>query len=84
MPATLPAAESTLEAIERLAGSGLSAQDLLDEVGPRIDRVVPSDGCFLAATDPQTTLCMGAGVVRDLPEDLCRRRGTTSSSSPTT
>jgi DNA-binding CsgD family transcriptional regulator len=33
--------------------------------------VVPSDGHFLAATDPQTTLCIGAGVVMDLPEDQC-------------
>jgi DNA-binding CsgD family transcriptional regulator len=64
--------ESTLEGIEQLAGSGLSSQQLLEEAAQRIDRVVPSDGYFLAATDPQTTLSLGAGVVRDLPLDTCQ------------
>jgi len=34
--------------------------------------VVPSDGYFLAATDPETTLCMGAGIVHELPAALCQ------------
>ena len=71
MARTLPRAESTFDAIERVAQAGLPAQQLLEEVGRRIDRVVPSDGYFLGATDPQTTLCMGSGVVHDLPYEMC-------------
>ena len=72
MPATLPAARSSLEAIERLASEGLSAQDLLEQAAARIDRVVPTDGYFLAATDPETTLAIGTGLVRDLPAEQCQ------------
>jgi DNA-binding CsgD family transcriptional regulator len=72
MPTTLRGAESTFDAIERLADSGLPAQELIEEVGPRIDRVVPSDGYFIAATDPHTTLCLGAGVAHELPEEGCQ------------
>ena len=38
----------------------------------RIDRVVPSDGYFVGATDPETTLSLGAGIVHDLPYDACQ------------
>lgn len=72
MATSLRAPETTLEAIEELAGSALTAQELLEEAAQRIDRVVPSDGYFLGATDPETTLTIGAGVVRDLPEDMCQ------------
>ncbi len=34
--------------------------------------MVPSDGYFLGATDPQTTLSIGQGVVRNLPGDMCQ------------
>ena len=64
-------ADRAFEAIEELASAGLPAQELLEEVGRRIDDVVPSDGCFVAATDPHTTLSIGAGYVRDLPQELC-------------
>src|SRR3954451_991288 len=72
MPATLPAAQSSLEAIERLANEGRSAQELLEQAAVRIDRVVPTDGFFFAATDPQTTLSIGTGLVRNLPADQCQ------------
>jgi DNA-binding CsgD family transcriptional regulator len=72
MPATLPAAQSSLEALGRLANDGLSAQELLEQAATRIDRVVPTDGVFLAATDPETTLSIGTGLVRDLPADQCQ------------
>jgi DNA-binding CsgD family transcriptional regulator len=72
MPTTLPGAESALEAIERIAAAGLPAQQLIEEAAARIDRVVPSDGLFMAATDPDTTLCMGAGIVRGLPHEMCQ------------
>jgi DNA-binding CsgD family transcriptional regulator len=72
MPARLPAAQSSLDAIDRLADEGHSAQHLLEEAVARIDRVVPTDGHFLAATDPETTLCIGTGLVRDLPAEQCQ------------
>ena len=72
MPSTLPAAESSLDAIARLADDGLSAQELLEQAAARIERVVPTDGHFMAATDPETTLVIGTGVVRDLPAEWCQ------------
>jgi len=72
MATALRAPESTFDAVEELAGSGLAATELLEEAAQLIDRVVPSDGYFLAGTDPQTTLCIGVGVMRDLPEDMCQ------------
>src|SRR3712207_1019185 len=71
MTTTLPHAETAYEAIVGLADSGLPAQQLLEEVADRIERVVPSDGFFLGATDPETTLALGLGAARDLPEELC-------------
>jgi DNA-binding CsgD family transcriptional regulator len=72
MSSTLSAAESSLDALERLAGEGLSAQEVLEQAATRIERVVPTDGHFMAATDPLTTLCIGTGVVRDLPAEQCQ------------
>lgn len=69
---TSPAAGRELDALERIADAGPSAQELLASASERIGRVVPSDGSFLAATDPETTLSIGAGVVNDLPADQCR------------
>ena len=71
MTRTLPGAESAYDAIERVAEAGLPSQELLEEVARRIERVVPSDGYFIGATDPSTSLIMGQGVVRDLPHDMC-------------
>jgi hypothetical protein len=71
MPATLSAPESSLDALQRLADVGLSALEVLELAAARIDRVVPSDGYFMAATDPETTLSIGTGVVRELPAEWC-------------
>jgi hypothetical protein len=72
MATALRAADSTLDAISRLVDDGLSPQELIEQVAERIDRVVPTDGYFLAATDPATTLSIGMGVVSELPADQCR------------
>jgi hypothetical protein len=72
MPSTLPAAESSLGALERIADGGLSAQELLAQAAARIERVVPTDGYFMAATDPETTLCTGMGIIRELPAEQCQ------------
>ena len=71
MTRTLPGAESAYDAIERVAETGLPSQELLEEVARRIERVVPTDGYFIGASDPGTSLIMGQGVVRDLPHDQC-------------
>jgi DNA-binding CsgD family transcriptional regulator len=72
MATALRAAESTLDAISRIAEEGLSAQVLIEQVADRMERVVPTDGYFLAATDPDTTLSIGMGVVSELPADWCQ------------
>jgi DNA-binding CsgD family transcriptional regulator len=72
MRSTLPAAESSLGALERLADEAVSAQELLAQAAVRIDRVVPTDGHFMAATDPETTLCIGTGIIRALPAEQCQ------------
>ncbi|MGH2837991.1 MAG: LuxR C-terminal-related transcriptional regulator [Thermoleophilaceae bacterium] len=72
MTRTLPGAESAFDAIQRVTEAGLPAQELIEEVMKRIDRVVPSDGYFVGATDPETTLSLGAGIVHDLPYDACQ------------
>ena len=71
MTRTLPGAESAYDAIERVAEAGLPSQELLEEVARRIERVVPTDGYFIGASDPGTSLIIGSGVVRDLPHDQC-------------
>lgn len=71
VPTTLLAAESSLDAIHRIAAAGLPAQELLEQVTERIARVVPTEGHFLAAADPETTLSTGHGIVQDLPLDQC-------------
>jgi DNA-binding CsgD family transcriptional regulator len=71
MARTISGAESAFHAIERVAEADLPSQELLEEVARRIERVVPSDGYFIGATDPHTSLVFGAGVVRDLPHDMC-------------
>ena len=45
---------------------------LIEQVSERVERVVPTDGYFLAATDPETTLSIGMGVVRELPDEWCQ------------
>ena len=69
---TLSAPESTLEGIEQLAAADLTAQELLEQVAKRIARVVPADGSFFSATDPETTLTIGAGVIENLPTEMCQ------------
>jgi hypothetical protein len=71
MATALRSAESALDAIARTADDGLSAQAFIEQVAHRMERVVPTDGYFLAATDPETTLSIGLGVVSDLPAEQC-------------
>ncbi|HEX5909235.1 MAG TPA: helix-turn-helix transcriptional regulator [Thermoleophilaceae bacterium] len=68
----LLAPESTLEGLEELAHADLTAQELIEEAAERIARVVPTDGHFFSATDPETTLAMGAGAIKNLPFEMCQ------------
>ena len=66
------AAEATLDALDRLADAGLPAQDFLDAVTDRVTRVVPTDGHFVATTDPETAYASGQAAVLALPSEWCR------------
>lgn len=60
-----------LAAIERVCDSGLGAQELLEEVVARIVPGVGAEAFFAGATDPETGLCMGAGVVDGMASSIC-------------
>jgi DNA-binding CsgD family transcriptional regulator len=63
---------AALEAIERLAFSeDLSAQQVVEEIVQRILGVIEADAFFAGATDPDTGLCLGAGMAYNLAEGVC-------------
>jgi DNA-binding CsgD family transcriptional regulator len=63
---------AALEAIERLAVSeDLSTQQVIEEIVNRIMGVIQTDAFFAGATDPDTGLCLGAGMVYNLAEGVC-------------
>jgi DNA-binding CsgD family transcriptional regulator len=57
--------------IEALCGAGLPAQDLIGGVADEIRDAISADSLFVAATDPDTLLGIGAGVVHDMPDTVC-------------
>lgn len=59
------------ERIHALCTAGLPAQELIQRVAGQIRAAVPADALFMAATDPDTLLALGAGVVEGLPERVC-------------
>jgi DNA-binding CsgD family transcriptional regulator len=59
------------ERIEALCGAGLPAQDLIAGVAEEIRGAISADSLFVAATDPDTLLGIGAGVVHDMPDAVC-------------
>ena len=63
--------EAVLSSIERLCDSDLRTQELIEQVGAKLTQAVPASGLFIAATDPETTLCTGSGVVLEMPEEMC-------------
>ncbi|HKO29209.1 MAG TPA: helix-turn-helix transcriptional regulator [Solirubrobacteraceae bacterium] len=63
---------AALEAIERLAvAEDLSTQQVIEEIVDRIMGVIQSDAFFAGATDPDTGLCLGAGMAYNLAEGVC-------------
>jgi len=57
--------------IDALAAENLAAQPLVEAVAGELRRALALDALFLAATDPDTMLCLGAGVVHAMPSTAC-------------
>jgi DNA-binding CsgD family transcriptional regulator len=64
-------AVAALDAIERLASEDLSAQQAVEEIVRRVVGVIDTDAFFAGATDPDTGLCLGAGMAYNLAEGVC-------------
>src|SRR5262249_7874118 len=64
-------AVAALEAIERLGSEDLSTQRTIEEIVHRIVGVIQTDAFFAGAIDPDTGLCLGAGMAYTLAEGVC-------------
>jgi DNA-binding CsgD family transcriptional regulator len=64
-------AVAALEAIERLGSEDLSTQRTIEEIVHRIVGVIETDAFFAGAIDPDTGLCLGAGMAYNLAEGVC-------------
>ena len=58
--------------IDLLAAERLPTQRLVERVADELRRAMPVDALVLAATDPDTLLALGAGVVHGMPAAACR------------
>lgn len=71
-PATITRTpRSAIDRIDALCSGGLESSALLEEVTEVIASVIPHEAMFIAATDPETMLGLGAGFVRKMPEEMC-------------
>src|ERR1700750_1456292 len=57
--------------IDALAADELPTQRLVERVAEELRTAVPVDALVLAATDPDTLLGLGAGVVHGMPQAAC-------------
>jgi DNA-binding CsgD family transcriptional regulator len=57
--------------IDALADERLPTQQLIEGVADELQAAMPVDALVMAATDPDTSLALGAGVVRDMPHTVC-------------
>ena len=57
--------------IDVLAAQQLPTQRLIEGVADELHSAMAVDGMFMAATDPDTMLGLGAGVVHGLPDAVC-------------
>ena len=57
--------------IESLADQQLPTQCLIEGVAEELHTALPVDALVLAATDPDTLLGLGAGVVHGMPASVC-------------
>jgi DNA-binding CsgD family transcriptional regulator len=58
--------------IDALAAEGQPTQRLVERVAEELRSAMPVDALVLAATDPDTLLGLGAGVVHGMPATVCR------------
>src|SRR5919107_1057345 len=61
----------TVRRIDALAAERLPAQALAEGIAEELRAAMPLDGLIVAATDPDTLLGLGAGVVHDMPQSMC-------------
>lgn len=57
--------------IEALAAQRLPTQRLVEGVAEELRTAMPVEALFMAATDPETLLGLGAGVVHGMPHSAC-------------
>ena len=57
--------------IDALAAQELPTQQLIEAAADEMRAAMPIDAMILAATDPDTMLGLGAGVVHDMPQSVC-------------
>ena len=57
--------------IDALAAEDLPTQRLVEGVAEELRAAIPVDALVLAATDPDTLLALGAGVVQGMPSAVC-------------
>jgi hypothetical protein len=58
--------------IDAVAAEQLPTQRLVETVADELRAAMPVDALVLAATDPDTLLGLGAGVVHGMPHAVCR------------
>jgi DNA-binding CsgD family transcriptional regulator len=63
--------ERATRRIHGLASERLPAQALVEGVADELRAAVPVDSLLVAATDPDTLLALGAGVVHGMPHTVC-------------
>ena len=66
-----PLTAARVRRIESLAAQQLPTQRLIESVADELRDAMEVDSLFMAATDPDTLLGLGAGVVRGLPGSAC-------------
>src|ERR671932_1362539 len=63
--------ERAVRRIDALADDQLPTQELIEGVADELRAAMPIDALVMAATDPDTLLGLGAGVVQDIPSTVC-------------
>src|SRR3954447_10596882 len=58
--------------IDALIDEQLPSQQLIERVAEEVRAAMPVDALVMAATDPDTLLAIGAGVVDGMPHTVCR------------
>src|SRR3954463_967272 len=67
----MPTYPRAIERIASLSSQQLTTQGFIEGVAEQLRATLPIDGLFMAATDPDTLLGLGAGVAHGMPETVC-------------